>query len=139
MGSSGSPPPSDHRGSQGTADPPWTRITDEGTAHTGGAPDAFRQRLARGRATLRPLLEERCGLSNTSRACRCDRQAAAKQRLGKKLPVYEDPVDASVLSRAEDQMGALARLRHVFAVEPPPMPRKELWGELAQRLPDLLG
>jgi hypothetical protein len=69
------------------------------------APDAFRQRLARGRAKLRPLLEAQCGLSNPSNPCRCERQAAAKQRAGMKLPVYRDPEDAEALSRAGDQLG----------------------------------
>jgi hypothetical protein len=103
------------------------------------SPDAFRQRLARGRATLRPLLEEQCGLSNPSNPCRCARQAATKQRVGLKIPMYRDPQEqAHGLSRAQDQLGTLARLGHVFAVEPPPLPRQELWQELERRFPDLL-
>jgi RNA polymerase sigma factor (sigma-70 family) len=100
--------------------------------------DAFRQRLSRGRATLRPLLEERCGIENPERPCRCTRQAAAKQRAGLKLPVYRDAEEDVSLARAEDQLGSVARLGHVLAVEPPPMPRPELWSEIARRIPDLL-
>jgi hypothetical protein len=102
-------------------------------------PDAFRQRLARGRATLRPLLEQQCGLSDPKNPCRCGRQAAAKQRHGLKLPVYRDAEDrAAALARAEDQMGDVARLGQVFAIEPPPAPARELWERLAERFPDLL-
>jgi RNA polymerase sigma factor (sigma-70 family) len=101
--------------------------------------DAFRQRLARGRATLKPILEEQCGLAMPERPCRCLRQAATKQRLGMKLPVYRDPEGQSeTFSRAHDQLGTLARLGHVFAVDPPPVPREELWQELERRFPDLL-
>jgi RNA polymerase sigma factor (sigma-70 family) len=112
--------------------------------------DTFRKRLSRGRATLRPILEEQCGLSSANNPCRCARQAAVKQRAGMKLPLYKDPeagaaddtgaaheADAQ-LSRARDQLGALSRLGPVFAIEPPPAPRSELWSALASRLPDLL-
>lgn len=99
---------------------------------------AFRQRLARGRATLRPLLEQQCGLSNPARDCRCSRQAAAKQRAGLRLPVYLDGDEREVVSRAFDQLGTMVRLGHVFAIEPLPAPRQELWNELVQRFPDLL-
>ena len=100
--------------------------------------DTFRKRLSRGRATLRPVLEEQCGLSDAKNPCRCERQAAVKQRVGMKLPVYTDPEDEAQLARARDQLGALTRLGPVFAIEPPPAPRRELWQELASRVPDLL-
>lgn len=100
--------------------------------------DAFRQRLARARATLRPLLEQQCGLSNPAKDCRCSRQAAAKQRAGLKLPVYRDGAERDVMSRALDQLGAMVKLGHVFAIDPLPAPRQELWNELLQRFPDLL-
>lgn len=103
-------------------------------------PDAFRQRLARGRATLRPLLEEQCGIANPANRCRCVRQAATKQRFGRKLPVYSDPEEqAGALTRASAELGAMTRLGHVFAIEPPPTPRPELFRELERRFPDLLG
>jgi RNA polymerase sigma factor (sigma-70 family) len=100
--------------------------------------DTFRKRLSRGRATLRPLLEEQCGLSNAKNPCSCARQAAVKQRAGMKLPVYSDPEETAQLARARDQLGALSRLGPVFAIEPPPDARRELWRELVNRVPDLL-
>jgi RNA polymerase sigma factor (sigma-70 family) len=100
---------------------------------------AFRKRLERGRATLRPILEAACGLADEKNPCRCARQAVTKQTMGLKLPVYRDPADDGPVSRANDQMGELARLGHVFVIDPPPLPRKELWHELERRFPDLLG
>jgi RNA polymerase sigma factor (sigma-70 family) len=99
-------------------------------------PAAFRQRLARARAKLRPILEERCGLAGDDRPCRCERQAAAKQKAGLRLPVYDDAVDG--LLPAEAELGGLARVGGVFAVEPPPAPRRELWAALRARFPELL-
>jgi RNA polymerase sigma factor (sigma-70 family) len=97
-------------------------------------PDAFRQRLARARGKLRPVLEERCGLVEPSRECRCGRQVVAKQRVGMRLPVYSD----AVAERASEQLGSVRRLGPVLAVDPPPEPRAELWARVAARLPDLL-
>lgn len=97
-------------------------------------PDAFRQRLARARAKLRPLLEERCGLVDAARPCRCSRQVIAKQRVGMRLPIYDDAIG----ERVHEQLGGLRRLGHVLAVDPPPAPRGELWATLVARFPDLL-
>jgi hypothetical protein len=102
------------------------------------APNAFRQRLARARAKLVPVLEERCGLVDPARPCRCARAVVVKQRAGLRLPVYRDAVeDAAAVDRASEQLGGLRRLGSVFGVEPPP--HAELWARLAERLPDLLG
>ncbi|HEY0480036.1 MAG TPA: hypothetical protein VGD37_21095 [Kofleriaceae bacterium] len=102
------------------------------------APDAFRQRLARARAKLVPVLEERCGLVDPARPCPCARGAIAKQRAGMRLPVYRDAI-AEDVDRASEQLGGLRRLGSVFGVDPPPAPHAELWARLAERLPDLLG
>ena len=96
--------------------------------------DAFRQRLSRARAKLWPVLEERCGLVDPARPCRCARGAVAKQRGGARLPVYDDGVDA-----ADRDMGELRRLRGVLAVDPPPAPRREVWAAVVARFPSLLG
>jgi RNA polymerase sigma factor (sigma-70 family) len=102
-------------------------------------PDAFRQRLSRARAVLRPLLEERCGLADPTRPCRCIRQVVAKQRAGHRLPVYRDGAEeTAALARADEQLGAMRQLRRVLTVNPPPAPRAALWAELVARFPDLL-
>lgn len=72
-------------------------------------PDAFRQRLARARSKLRPVLEERCGLVEPAHPCRCVRGVIAKQRAGLRLPVYQDAM-ADGVDRASEQLGSLRRL-----------------------------
>lgn len=100
-------------------------------------PDAFRQRLTRARGKLLPVLEERCGLAEPARPCRCARQVVAKQRAGLRLPVYQDAT-AEDVDRASEQLGSLRRLGGVFGVDPPAEPHASLWARLAERLPDLL-
>ncbi|HTE56248.1 MAG TPA: RNA polymerase sigma factor [Kofleriaceae bacterium] len=109
-----------------------------GAEACGIEPAAFRQRLSRARARLRPLLEERCGLVDPARPCRCSRQVVAKQRASQRLPVYRDGEEAATLDRAEEQLGAMCRLRAVLTVEPPPAPRATLWAQMVARFPDLL-
>lgn len=108
--------------------------------------DAFRQRLSRGRAKLRPVLEQRCGLADGSAPCTCTRQAAAKQGAGIKLPLYPEPANPGSAGpgressdRASFELGGLGRLRGLFALEPPPLPPRDLWTAVIARFPDLLG
>jgi hypothetical protein len=49
-----------------------------------------------------------------------------------------DGTERDSMSRAFDQLGTMVRLGQVFAIEPLPAPRQELWNELLQRFPDLL-
>jgi RNA polymerase sigma factor (sigma-70 family) len=105
----------------------------------GIGPEAFRQRLARARAKLRPLLEERCGLADPARPCRCTRQVLAKRQAKLRLPVYQDDQDTpDFLERAEEQLGDMRRLHAILTVDPPPAPRAELWAAIVARFPDLL-
>ncbi|MEM7678979.1 MAG: sigma factor-like helix-turn-helix DNA-binding protein, partial [Myxococcota bacterium] len=102
--------------------------------------EAFRQRLSRAKAKLRPVLEERCGLANPQHACRCRRQAAAKQQAGlerrrwTRLPV----LTADEVSSAQAQLQAAHRWGPVFAWNPPIAPPRTLWGTLAPRLRAIL-
>jgi RNA polymerase sigma factor (sigma-70 family) len=100
------------------------------------SPDAFRQRLSRGRAKLAPVLEARCGLADAGAPCSCARQAAAKQRAGIKLPIYRDPAGAE---RVDLELGSLSRLRGLFAIDPPPVPQRDLWSAVVAQCPGLLG
>jgi len=47
------------------------------------SPQTFRKRLSRGRARLRPVLEELCGLGRSEAPCSCPRMARAKQLSGR--------------------------------------------------------
>ncbi|MEO1336477.1 MAG: RNA polymerase sigma factor, partial [Myxococcota bacterium] len=98
--------------------------------------ETFRQRLSRARAKLRPILEERCGLSAPSLPCQCRRQAAAKQkacidqpRHWTKLPVLSD----EDVARAQDQLQTAHRWGAVFAWDPPIAPPRTLWASIAPR------
>jgi RNA polymerase sigma factor (sigma-70 family) len=98
--------------------------------------EAYRKRLSRARAALRPILAERCGLADPALACRCERQARAKELAGiatrrwTHLPVIEE---------AHAQIGAIRRLPAVFAFDPPIAPPAELWAAIRASLPGVLG
>jgi len=106
-------------------------------------PAAFRQRLARARAQMRPLLAERCGLADPNNPCRCERQApvalAAKlidpRRLRYAALASERDAD---LARADDQLGALRHMGSVFDRDAPLAAPRELWARIALACPELL-
>ncbi|MEO7735762.1 MAG: RNA polymerase sigma factor [Kofleriaceae bacterium] len=105
-------------------------------------PAAFRQRLARARAEMRPLLAERCGLADPANPCRCAPQAraahAAKLIHPTRLKFARLEAEANVdLARADQELGALGRLGRVFDGEPLAAPRA-LWQRLVGACPELL-
>jgi DNA-directed RNA polymerase specialized sigma24 family protein len=77
--------------------------------------DAFRQRLSRARARLGQFLQARCGLSNESAACRCEKQVPAKKAIGSKIRLSQLVTD-EVPSPAHDVHAAQAELRHLRAI-----------------------
>jgi len=107
------------------------------------APAAFRQRLARARAVMRPLLQERCGLADPKNPCRCEKQAKAACAAGglraDKLKFAGHPVEADPeLARADEQLGALRAMGPVFDREAPLAAPKAVWAELVEACPNLL-
>jgi RNA polymerase sigma factor (sigma-70 family) len=106
-------------------------------------PEAFRQRLARARAELRPLLAERCGLADERFPCRCSTQARAATAAGiirpdrLRLAKREVEIDPA-LARADEELGALRRMGRVFDRTAPLAPPRELWTKLVQSFPELL-
>jgi len=105
-------------------------------------PAAFRQRLARARAEMRPLLAERCGLADPANPCQCAPQArvahAAKLIHPTRLRFARHATEANVdLARADQQLGALGRLGRVFDGELLAAPRA-LWQRLVVACPELL-
>ena len=106
-------------------------------------PAAFRQRLARARARVRPLLAERCGLADANNPCTCASQApvaaAAKlidvRRLRFASVAREtDPA----LARADEQLGTLRRLGPVFDRDDPPRAPHRIWNAITAACPELL-
>ncbi|MFT3837220.1 MAG: RNA polymerase sigma factor [Myxococcaceae bacterium] len=106
-------------------------------------PVAFRQRLARARAVMRPLLQERCSLADPKNPCRCEKQAKAACAAGlahpNKLKLAGRPVEPDpVLARADEQLGALRAMGPVFDRGSPLAAPRELWAELVEACPNLL-
>jgi RNA polymerase sigma factor (sigma-70 family) len=103
--------------------------------------EAYRKRLSRARATLHPLLAQRCGLADAAAPCRCPRQARAKELAGPvalrwaHLPV----VDAARIEAATGELGRLHRMPAVFAFDPPIAPPAEGWQQIARALAHVLG
>ncbi len=106
-------------------------------------PAAFRQRLARARAEMRPLLADRCGLADPANPCRCaaqTRAARAAQLLhpGRlRFAPLATEADAGV-ARADQELGALHRLGRVFDGDAPLAPPRELWQRIVGACPELL-
>jgi RNA polymerase sigma factor (sigma-70 family) len=102
-------------------------------------PLAFRKRLQRARAQLRPLMEERCGIVNAGNPCRCRRQAAAMQRhRGLSLDWANQPEDVQArLLRADQQLAILSEAGQLFALDPPIAPPHRIWQGLTAAFPEL--
>jgi RNA polymerase sigma factor (sigma-70 family) len=49
--------------------------------------EAFRQRVSRARRRMEEFLAGRCGLADPAANCRCERQVAAKKRVGEAVPI----------------------------------------------------
>jgi hypothetical protein len=106
-------------------------------------PAAFRQRLARARGKLRPLLAERCGLASSKLPCSCAAQApvAAAHRLIdiNRLRFAGAPAEPdAVIARADEQLGALRQLGSVFDHGPPPRAPQKIWAAIVSACPELL-
>jgi RNA polymerase sigma factor (sigma-70 family) len=105
--------------------------------------EAFRQRLARARRTLRYVIENRCGLVDPANPCRCGRQIAASERAGilrrghlplaghprEELRVWIEPV-----ARQLDEVVAIGDLYRFDRFAAP----AGVWDDLRQRYPELL-
>jgi RNA polymerase sigma factor (sigma-70 family) len=105
---------------------------------------AFRQRVARGRRTLRRVIDQRCGLVDPANPCRCGRQIAASQAAGilhadqprlAEHPREEVRVWIEPVARQLDEVVAIGDLYRFDRFTAP----GSLWDDLQQRYPELLG
>jgi RNA polymerase sigma factor (sigma-70 family) len=105
--------------------------------------EAFRQRVARARRTLRQVIDDRCGLVDPANPCRCGRQIAASESAGilrrDHLPLAEhDRREVRVwiepVARQLDEVVAIGDLYRFDRFAAP----ASLWDDLQQRYPDLL-
>ncbi len=105
--------------------------------------EAFRQRVARARRTLRHVIDHRCGLVDPANPCRCGRQIAASESAGilrrdhlplagharEEVRVWIEPV-----AKQLDEVVAIGDLYRFDRFAAP----ASLWDELQQRYPELL-
>jgi RNA polymerase sigma factor (sigma-70 family) len=105
--------------------------------------EAFRQRVARARRTLRYVIDNRCGLVDPANPCRCGRQIAASLQAGilhrDHLPLAKHPRDEvrvwiEPVARQLDQVVAIGDLYRFDRFAAP----ASLWDDLQQRYPELL-
>lgn len=105
--------------------------------------EAFRQRVARARRTLRYVIDNRCGLVDPANPCRCGRQIAAGLDAGilqrdhlvlAERPRHEVRVWIEPVARQLDQVVAIGDLYRFDRFAAP----ASLWDDLQQRYPELL-
>ncbi len=126
----------------------------EGAGVLGISPAAFRKRVERARAAVRPIIAGRCSVVDPAGSCSCSRQVAACLKCGiipDSGPVFVAlrrgaPADATVggveigrLTRAADQLDIAERLAQVFRTEPQFQAPARVLEELQTSCPDLLG
>ena len=105
--------------------------------------EAFRQRVARARRTLRYVIDNRCGLVDPANPCRCGRQITAGLDAGilhrdhlvlAEHPRHEVRVWIEPVARQLDQVVAIGDLYRFDRFAAP----ASLWDDLQQRYPELL-
>jgi RNA polymerase sigma factor (sigma-70 family) len=105
--------------------------------------EAFRQRVSRGRRTLRHVIDNRCGLVDPANPCRCGRQIASSEQAGilsrDHLPLAEHPREEvrawiEPVAKQLDDVVAIGDLYRFDRFTAP----ATLWEELQQRYPALL-
>jgi len=108
---------------------------------------AFRQRLARARATIRKVIDNRCGLVRPENPCTCGRQIDSSIRLGilerGRLVFAAQPRrggDAEARKRLDavaDQIDLAVAIGELYRADRFAAPA-EVWAQLQRACPDLL-
>ena len=121
---------------------------EEAAAVLGITPAAQRQRLARARANVRPIIAGRCGLAVAAATCSCDRQVAPSLAAGimdrDHLPLTAataagaGSLSTSLVERAADELDAAEALAAVFRTDPRWQAPDRVLDELRRRVPTLL-
>jgi hypothetical protein len=73
-------------------------------------PDAFRQRLAFARRTVRDFMKPRCGLVEPKNECRCARQVAFCEHVG-----WIDPRNLKFADKGEAHRSKVAAMEAAFS------------------------
>lgn len=103
-------------------------MTDtEGAEACGITPAAFRQRLARGRRTMRSILARRCGLVDAENPCRCSQlvEASIEARiLDPAQPLFarhagvDDVIDHGTVIAAAEELDLAEAIGEVYRSDP---------------------
>jgi RNA polymerase sigma factor (sigma-70 family) len=120
----------------------------DGAVICGVSRAAFRQRLARARATMRQLMGERCGLVRSTSPCRCRRLVRAsvenalldpgEPRWARHAGVVL-PLETETLARAAAELDVAAAAAEVYRADPTFVAPRALWERLSEAMPELLG
>jgi hypothetical protein len=123
-------------------------MTDvEGAQVCGTTPAAFRQRLARARATMREVMGRRCGLVRESNPCRCDRLVPASQDNGLLDPARPAfahhrgvalPIAVDTIRDAAAELDLAVACSQVYRSDPRFTAPEQVWSRLASAMPTLL-
>ncbi len=124
-------------------------MTDaEGAEVLGIGRAAFRQRLARSRATMRSIIAGRCGLVDARNPCRCSRQVEpslnagilARDRLQFAThPGVDEPIPANTLREAAAQLDDAEAIAELYRSAPEFLAPDEVWAALQRAAPALVG
>jgi RNA polymerase sigma factor (sigma-70 family) len=112
------------------------------------SPAAFRQRLARGRRSLRSIIDNRCGLVDPTNPCSCGREVAGSLQAGimqrEQLTLHQHPrsqhnplVDPDRFDRAADQIEHIVRIGELYKRDRFAAPA-EVWAAISSVIPDLV-
>ncbi len=111
-------------------------------------PAAFRQRLARARRTVRPILAGRCSLVVPGGSCSCDRQISAALECGliprsgpvyTRLPRLAEAAATPTFKQAAEQLDIAERFAQLFRGDPAFAAPARVMGYLQAACPDLFG
>ncbi len=111
-------------------------------------PAAFRQRLSRGRRTLRQIIDGRCGLIDPTNSCSCGRQIAAsldaglmersdRAFCGQRITAEVSTLDPASFERVADQIDDIVAIGSLYRRDRFAAPA-EVWSQLHAAMPDLL-
>lgn len=111
-------------------------------------PAAFRQRLARGRKSIRQIIDNRCGLIDPSNPCSCALQVLPMLTAGVLDPdtlTFSDhprehrqpPIDPDRFDRASKQIDHIVAIGDLYRSDRFTAP-EDLWRSVSRAIPDLL-
>ena len=124
-------------------------LTDvEGADICGCSPAAFRQRLARARATMRRIIDNRCGLVDVSNPCSCSRQIQSSLDAGimnrtarpwrdHPRATSADDIGRERFERAADQIEQAVAIGELYRRDRFAAPH-DLWASVKSATPDLI-